>query len=268
MNLSWAVLAYWIGSAHAQVFDTSTILNALTQQINTPAAQTAIKALITITGLASDNRTYEGAAPLGTAAGIDMGIELTVVRIPANLLNDISNATGSSSLSSLTFLPVPRLIAHKGLGRMDLGISYLGFLPAPYNTYQIWGGNAKILLYQPEEGPIWALRVNYTSSSFDLIKTIGWTPQLLVSRPLDFAEPYLGIGYQFVSGSITGTLSQTLPLVGVVTAPINATGTATAFQGFGGVALKLGPSGIKLTLEMAYNSTGMAHLGSKLSVCF
>ncbi|MCM0605406.1 MAG: hypothetical protein KA715_04900 [Xanthomonadaceae bacterium] len=253
-------------SAYAQ-FDATAILNALTNQINTPTAQTAIRALITITSLSSDHRAYQPASPLGTSVGIDMGLELTAISIPQNLITDISNAVGSTSLSTLPAVPVPKLHLHKGLGMLDVGVSYLGFLPRPYQVYQIWGGDAKLTIINPDQGLIWALRLNYTYSSFDLIKTSTWTPQVLASIKLDFAEPYAGIGYQIATGTISGTLSQTV-LVVTVSAPISASGIASAFQGFGGVGFKLGPSGIKLSLEMAYNTTKMNHLGAKLSLCF
>ena len=255
--------------AHAQLgFDTTSLLNALTQQINTPTAQAAIKALISITGFATDFRPYQPATPLGTSLGVDMGVELTLVRLAPNLLNDISTATGSSSLTSLPSIPIPMLHFHKGFGKFDLGLGYLGFLPKPYNVYQVWGSTIKVIVYEPPEGLIWAVRFNYTTASFDMIKTSTYTPQILVSRPLSFADPYIGIGYEMVSGLISGTLSQSVPVIGVVTAPVSATGSASAFQGFGGVAFKFDPTGVKLTLEMAYNSAGMSHMGAKFGLCF
>lgn len=270
LRLVFVLVAGWVLSTplvHAQ-FDTTTILNALTNQLNTPTAQAAIRALITLTSLSSEHRAYQPASPLGTFIGLDAGVDLTVISIPQHLITDISNAVGSTSLSTLPALPVPRLHIHKGLGKLDLGFSYLGFLPAPYTAYRIYGGDAKLTILEPDQGLVWAIRLNYTYAMFDMIKTTTWTPQVLASIKLDFAEPYVGIGYQLASGTISGTLSQTVPVLGVVSTPISTSGTASAFQGFGGVGFKLGPTGVKLTLEMAYNTTGMNHLGSKLSLCF
>lgn len=261
-----AFFALHAGPAHAQ-FNPSAILNALANQLNTPVAQKAISALVTITAMSADNRAYQPASPLGTSVGVDLGLEITAMHIPANLLADISAAVGSTSLSGLPALPVPRLSLHKGLGKLDVGGTYLGFLPAPYNLYSILGLDAQLTIIEPEEGLRWAVRMNYTYASFDMIKTTTWTPQILASVPLSFAEPYAGIGYQIASATLSGTLTQSVAGV-TVSVPLSTTGRASALQGFLGTAFKFGPSGVKLTVEMAYNSSGMDHLGTKLSLCF
>src|SRR5690606_38208760 len=108
---------------------------------------------------------------------------------------------GSNALDSLPVLPVPRILIHKGLGQsIDIGASAMVYVPLKMALY---GGDIKITIYNPDQGITWALRGSYAYSKIDYVKTDTFSPQILISRKLNFADPYLGMGYQYTTGTVT-----------------------------------------------------------------
>ena len=211
--------------------------------------------LIKTVGLALDNRPYEPATPLGVKIGLDIGVEAAIARVPDDFRDALTQA-GFSGGSSLTILPVARILVHKGIGeRVDLGGSFMG-----YQGYRILGADLKIALYNPTEGPTWAIRICYSSASLGIIDTKTWTPQLLISRKMDYADPYIGVGYQYVNGSVNLAIP-----VGPITVPYTSAATATAVTGFLGVGFVFPPLGLKLTLEGTASNQGTNILGTKIS---
>ena len=212
-----------------------------------------------VIGFALDQRPYEPATPLGTSAGFTLGIEATFVGIPASFFSTLKNIGFSGATSNLTSIPVPRLQMHKGLGpRVDVGFSFLG-----YSRFRVYGGDIKLILWEPEEGVTWAARFCYSQASLGFVSTKTYTPQLLISKKLDFADPYAGIALQEATGTLD--VEVTDPLNGQKLS-ISKTGHAQGFLAFTGVSFKV--VGVNLVLEGAYSSAGVHTLGTKIGLAF
>jgi hypothetical protein len=218
-------------------------------------------------GFASDHRAYEGATGLGNSAGIDLSVQATAVKLPSNF-RDALTAAGLSQLP-LPIVPVPRLMAHKGIGdRFDIGASWIW-----YRELQITGFDAKWVTYQPEEGPTWAVRLNYTFCKLDFtgggatlgVHTQTFKPEILVSQKLDFAEPYLGIGYQIVNGKLILDLPFPAPLP-TISQTIDAHGGGGL--AFIGLALKAPGLALRLIVDGEYSTVGAHALGAKFGLSF
>ncbi|MGK5085807.1 hypothetical protein WDW37_21165, partial [Bdellovibrionota bacterium FG-1] len=104
--------------------------------------------------------------------------------------------------------------------------------------------------------------------------TKTFSPQLLVSRQMEFADPYLGIAYSYATGvadadivgiinSVTGVGTETIPLPS-----LHKTGSAQGAMAFGGISLKLPRSGARMTLEFSYSTAGTNTLGTKIGMAF
>lgn len=213
-------------------------------------------------GLTTAHRAYEPATSLGTFVGLDMGVEVTLAKLPEDFATALTQA-GSPGASNIPFLPVPRINLHKGLGpKAELGLS--GIL---YRSYRIIGLEAKFVIAQPEEGPTWAFRMNYTSCILTVPDTVTlelstktFEPEIVVSRRLDWAEPYIGIGYMAAIGTLKITVDLPDPLPDQES---SATGRGGGFLAFTGVGLRAPALGLKLTLEGSYSTEDAHTLGVK-----
>lgn len=225
-----------------------------------------VSAVVKSIGLATDHRAYEPATNLGTQLGLDIGIEATLSKLPPDFNAALIEA--GSSGANVPFLPVPRLNLHKGMGNFaDIGVSAIW-----YAGYKIIGYELKIPVFRPEEGPNWAFRLSYTNCYLKVpsdvvleLSTKTFTPQLLISRPLEWAEPYLGVGYQYATGTLSLTVDLPEPLADQVS---SATGRGSGFQAFTGVGMKIPHLGFKLTLEGSYSTAGASTLGTKFGFSF
>ncbi|MCM2323743.1 MAG: hypothetical protein NDJ90_10835 [Oligoflexia bacterium] len=220
--------------------------------------------LIKAIGLATDHRGYEPATAYGTQ-GVDIGLEGTMVKLP-DAFTEALAAAGTTGGENLPFLPVPRLNIHKGFARqLDLGFSIFWT-----TSFRLYGYEAKVIIAEPEEGPTFALRLSLTHSNFKAgngvtlqLLTNTVTPSLLVSRRLAFADPYLGVGYQYAIGKALLTVPVSTP------APVyKMSGRGGGFLAFTGLALRLPGMGFKLSVEGAYSSAGASMLGGKFGLSF
>jgi hypothetical protein len=230
-------------------------------------ADAVLKPIIKTVGIYGDHRPYEPATPLGIHAGVDISVEATLVKLPDDLLA----LQGNSSSATAVPLPSLKLHLHKGLGEfVDIGGSMIML-----SGSHIYGADLKVVIAQPAEGPTWALRLCYASTSLALtgisfdtlsvsgnISTSTLTPQILISRELDFADPYLGIGYEYVQGSASVTPPAPIPTQQLGSA------TASSFMAFTGVSIRIPRTGVRLTLEGSYSSAGMDTLGTKIGFSF
>jgi len=255
---------------------------------NSLISSTVANAFVKSVGIAMDHRPYEPATPIGTAIGLSLGLEVTLVQPPSDLGSSLGGLAGASSGSSssssssavIPILPSLKLHFHKGIGsNIDIGLSALppiGSLPLVGGSLLL-GGDVKVVVYNPEEGPTWAVRGCYNINSLSYsqagesitVKTITISPQVLVSRKLDFADPYIGIGVQYTYGSIK--VSIPIPAVsGEAIAPVEATqnGVGYGAEIFGGIDLRIPNVGFRITLEGAYSPFGMNSLGTKLGFAF
>ena len=216
-------------------------------------------AVRTVGGLA-DHRPYD---PVTIQAerglGFELGLEATLVKVPPDFTASLIRAGISSPNSIPPALPMPKLHIRKSLGdAFSVGVSGI-FV----NSYKIIGGDAKIVLSAPEEGVSWGLRLAYSSAELGFVKTRTWSPQLLISKSLEFAEPYLGTGWQFINGSI----SLDADIMGI---PFQASRDATLNQFFAFMGLMIRPTstGLLLAVEGSYNHGGTSTLGAKVGLAF
>lgn len=236
-----------------------------------------VKSLVSLIAFGGQHRPYEPATPLGMAVGLDFSLELTLFKIPDDLFANLSSV-GAPSKSPIPAAPMPKLHLHKGMGEfVDLGGSILY-----YPSNWIVGGDIKVVLVQGEEGPTYAIRFcyTYTSVSFDGItaSTKVYSPQFLLSRQMEFADPYIGVALEYATGEVNASVpgekflpsGVTLP-PGVTLPAVQFSATAPAVYGayaFGGVSLRIPRSGLRLTLEGSYNTAGESTMGTKVGFTF
>jgi len=267
----WLLLASDLPEARADIG-----LGALGIDPNSILSPDVIKSLISFIGFGTQHRPYEPATPLGVAVGVDVSLEVTMFKVPDSLFSSLS-AVGAPASSPLPSLPIPKLHLHKGFGDyVDIGgsIFYL-------DSNWIVGGDVKVVLLQGEEGPTVAARLCYTYTDLGSngleVSTHTYSPQILVSRQLEFADPYLGVGFEYVTGTVSGTLTaQSLGLGGLL--PAGTTGPSFPYNppgqsdygayAFGGVSLRIPHSGLRITLEGSYNTAGESTMGTKVGFTF
>lgn len=218
------------------------------------------KALIQTVGMGLDHRPMDPATALGTNPGFELGIEAYAARFPNTLVPALEGAGLSTSVAAVGIVPAPRFNLRKGLGpNISFGISLIW-----YQEILIYGGDFKITLWQPEEGLTWAIRTSYTNADILYVESICWTPALLVSRHLDFADPYLGIGVQLAHGTVTVN-TEVSP---GVTEEISDDAKGSSFIAFIGTKFRPPGVGLQLTLEGGYSAIGMHSLGVKFGFTF
>ncbi len=239
-------------------------------------------AMVTAIGISMDHRSYEPATSMDT--GLSFGIESTLVQPSSALGTFIGTITNSNTPTTVPILPSLKFHFHKGLSRgVDVGISFLPPLSSiPYigKSFLI-GGDLKIILWAPEEGLTWAIRGSYNLNSLTVdegalslsMKTATVSPQLLISKKLTFADPYLGVGFQYTYGSAQLTLDPSefnlpanIPTISPISITQNGIGINTFF--FMGICLRIPSLAFMLTLEGAYSPYGMNYLGTKVGFGF
>jgi len=222
-------------------------------------------ALISVIGLGTAHRPYQPATPMGSS-GTYLGLEITLVNIPPAFTESLESI-GFGSASALPVLPVPKFHLSKGLGNvMDFEFSGLG-----YTGFIIAGGSLKWTFYNPkEEGICWAIRYSYTYTKLGFIRAKTHGPEILISRKMEFADPYIGLGYRATSGTITIPIEIPTadPSIDVNIPSFDPTlkGSGKTYVAFIGVGMELYP--IKLTMGGEYNSYGSSSLGIKLGFTF
>lgn len=231
-------------------------------------SQSLKDALTKTVGLATINRPYSPASAIGRrgGAGLDAGIEATLLHVADDFVPALEEA-GLGSASSVTVIPIPRIVIQKGLGEAaSIGISYINFM-----GYLIYGANLSVAFLEPEEGISIAGRINYSNATVQIVKTTTWSPELLISRKLDFADPYLGVGFASMAGAISVTQAVSAEVEGTtVSQDVTASGTGSArsFYAFTGVQFNARTIGLQLTLEGTYNPNGANGLGLKFGFTF
>ncbi len=242
----------------------------------TPAIANSV---VSSVGLAMDHRSYEPATALGTAVGIAMGIEVTLVQPPTSLgaaLGSLASPGGGSSTVAVPILPSTKFHMSKGFGSsVDIGISFLppvSTLPLIGGSLFI-GGDIKWVVYSQEEGPTWAVRASYNMNNLTYkisgqtltVNTNTVSPQILISKKLTFADPYIGLGLQYSFGS----LSIPNPLSALIgPASFSAKGSAIGAVFFCGVDIKVPNAGLRITIEGEYSPIGLNSLGTKIGFGF
>jgi hypothetical protein len=270
-----------------------TLPNATVPYLSSYISQTTANSFVKTIGFSMDHKPFEPATSLGSS--FDFGIEATLVKPPSDLGSSIADTLSSYSSGSTTSTPistsgsttstspipfVPSIKVHlrKGFGeKVDIGLSTLyvpASLPLAGGTLLL-GGDLKYVFYRPEEGVTAAFRASYSYVNLALqyenyilmAKTVTITPQIIVSRKIGFADPYVGMGYQYTYGTIAGTIPappvDLLPGVSIAPISLSIDGSGTGVFFFGGVSL-LSIIRLRLTLEGAFNPGGENYLGTKI----
>lgn len=220
-------------------------------------AQSFADETVRMVGTLTDHRAYDPASNSGSM--LEAGIELTLIRVPQSFITELESVGLTDTSSIPPSLPLPKLHARVSLGpRFSVGASALR-----YQAYEIYGGDLKLVVAQPEEGVSWALRLAYSQATLGIASTKTWTPQVQISKPLTFAEPYLGLGYQLLSGKVTVEQE-------VMGFTLTASKTGTARQPFAFLGLQIRPTrpGFLISVEGAYNPAGLPTLGAKVGLTF
>lgn len=230
-----------------------------------------VKPILQSIGLVADHRAYQPATPLGTEVGLDVGVQVVLVKLPSSFNQALENA-GSGAVD-VPFVPLPLLNIHKGIGSwLDVGASGV-----EYQKQWIAGFDVKAAVYHPDEGPTVAIRMNYGMSSFRYsssilpnsaitITTETLKPEVLISKRLAFADPYLGVGYEWTRGNLG--IAIPVPSLGTT-----LTGSTSAEGGAGevafvGVAMRVPYLGVELILDEEYSTIGADTMGVQAGFSF
>ncbi len=228
------------------------------------------KAMIKTVGLAWNHRPYEPASPLGTNVGLDLGVDVTLAKAPADIGAAVKELGGSGA--DIPVIPGARLHLHKGLGnRVNAGFSFIQLNQGGVQVRLI-GADLQAVVFHPDEGPTVALRFGYAfnTASFGLdvgtidLSTHTATPSIVVSRQMEFADPYIGIGAEYATGRL-GIKSIEVMGLSVQNSVVNQAWGAIAFTG---VQFRLPMIGLELTVEGSYSSADVHTLGTKFGFAF
>lgn len=225
---------------------------------------------VRMVGAYSAHRPYQGATPITRYNGFDLNIEATLVKIGPGIVNALRDADATDlSADSAPSLPIAKINLRKGIGpNSDIGLS--GLL-----LYQqtIIGGDIRWLISEPneEEGGLnWAIRFGYTYSNiprFAYVRSCNTiAPEVVVSRPLQFAEPYFGIGGRYMWGTVEVPFDNPIP---DQPDSVSKKGSASDFYAFTGVYFHvIGPQGLRFGVEGSWNLSGYHTIGTVFGVGF
>ena len=238
--------------------------------LNSALPQNVADGVIKTFGIYTVHRSYQGASPLILSNSVDLFVEGSMVKFGDALANALdANGIPSSSIKNIPAAPALKLHLVKAINeRADLGFS--GIFVGPQHIY---GFDLKIILSNPEEGITSALRIGYTVSHVPISYVTSckvWSPELVFSRKLYYAEPYLGFGARFISGTLEVPFS--LPAIGPVPAQnftLTKDGSGITEYAFTGVYFRiLGAQGLRLGLEGSFDFSGFHTMGAVVGLGF
>ncbi len=216
------------------------------------------KLFMNAVGSWSGHRAMEGASVSSGNAGFDLGVEVSLTKLPENLMKTLVEAGIVSGSDFPASLPLPRIHLRKTFGkRASIGLS--GII---YRDYRIYGGDLKYAIHTPEEGAIWALRLSYSYTKAGFVEANTFRPELVISKPLEFAEPYLAFGWTTTTGLLSAQYSTTGQSLS-----LRAQGSSSALTAALGLQLRIAYL-LSLTLEGGYHSQGAHHLGTRVALRF
>ncbi len=213
----------------------------------------AVESLVKTVAIAGDYHPMMSAAPLGIAIGLDIGIDVTLIKVPDDFKSALVLAGVGSSIPAL--LPIPRVTIHKGFPfGIDLGFS---FLPLDPNLVKVLGFDVKYAIIKGNPAlPALAARASYNITKLSsFINTKCFKIDVLVSKKLVVIDPYAGLGVQFASGQLDITTG--LPV------NISEKRSKTALHAYVGLPLKL--IFLNFTGEFDYSFVGVYSIGTRLS---
>ncbi len=219
-----------------------------------------VDTLVKTVALASDHRAYMPASSLGASIGLDLGVEVTGIKTPQAFQDAMTLAGVTATVPS--YLALPKFNLHKGLPfGGEVGFSYIG-----YGDYKVYGADLKWAFLQGGmKNPLPSMAVRYSQSYSDLffMKTRISKIDLVASKSLlGFIEPYFGLGWQRLSGSLDYTLSGPAGLSAGVSGSVAASGT----HFFIGVPFNLFLA--RAVFEFDNSTLGASTFGTKVSLNF
>ncbi|MBL7714168.1 MAG: hypothetical protein JNL01_01795 [Bdellovibrionales bacterium] len=214
------------------------------------------KELMMTVGGGLQHRPFDGATALGTKPGLELGITANLAKYSTGLGPALEDA--GSSAPEIGVLPTLKLHAAKGIGeKTNIGVSAI-----LYQGLYIVGGHIQWTLYNPEEGVNWAFRICYSYASVMYAQVHTWSPQLVIGRKLEYADPYIGISFINAHGLLEPDPSMTGGI------PFRSTDFNYTGEAFIGLKLGHPTIGLQLVLEGSYNLAGMHTLGTKIGFGF
>lgn len=227
--------------------------------ISSLTSQSAVDSVLSTFALGADHRDYQPASSLGITFGFDLGLALSVIRMPSTTSNILTSLTGQSIPA---YIPVPRLVFHKGFPYgIDIGFSYFG-LTSSNASIKMYGGEIQWAFLRDQLVlPSLAIRASGNYSSLGFIDTHTYKLDLIASQKFLFLEPYVGVGAQNWSGNL-----HFLSSLGSLPASVNTHSSGSSTHYFGGLQLKLPLA--RITVEGDYNSVRLLSYGMKFSVGF
>jgi len=210
------------------------------------------------------HRPYQGATSIFDEDSFELSIELSAIHLGGDLSSAlVASGMGGGQSASIP-LPIANIHFRKAISQsMDVGISGL-----IYDKQSTFGGDVKIVLAEPEEGLAQAVRIGYSTASASLLylkNVSSFNLEYLVSRKLESAEPYLGVGGRYITGSIS--IPFNIAPVGAFT--LSKSGSGETAYAFTGIRFKIfGPKGLIFDTEGSYDVSGFSSLGILIGLAF
>jgi hypothetical protein len=246
----WSWLLIWLSSISASSAASLSLLDAsaLVNGIPTTVANEFIRSV----GVLFGHRPYQGAISMHDYNTSDIFLEATLIKVGPGL----GKALSDNGLSSL----------RKAMNdTFDLGISGIG-----YAGIFALGFDLKFELADPEEGLSSALRVGYTYGTATKIYMSNLNVLMLeyvMSRRLNFAEPYMGVGTRYMTGKLS--IPVTNPVAGQPDINLSRTGSGYTAYALTGVYFRvLGPTGLRIGMEGTYDLFGFSSIGAVFGLGF
>lgn len=228
--------------------------------------QNVADATIKTAAFYSAHRPYTGATSIATYNTMDIYIEATMMKVGDSLPKAlIANGLNPGQTNSVPAIPVAKIGLRKGFGpNVDIGLSGLS-----YRSNSIIGGDIKINITDPEEGPSVGFRLGYTYLDVPVayVKAQTFNPELVVSRKLYFAEPYIGTGFRYAFGRIAIPFLSPVPGEGIKT--VTKYGSGSGEYLLTGIYFRIfGAQGLRLGMEGTYDFGGFHTIGMVIGLGF
>lgn len=218
----------------------------------------AVNSLLKTVAIGGDHRAYMPAAPLGVVVGLDIGLDVTVIRTPTEFVDAMRLVTGDPAASVPETLPLPRLNIHKGFPfGLDLGFSYISY----QSTFNVYGADIKWAFIPGGVAlPAVAARLSGSYNNFWFMQTHNYKLDVLVSKKFLLMEPYGGLGVSLWSGDLN------LPVEVAQGFQVDVSGhqSGTNMHFFGGLSFKM--LIVRITGELDYSTAGLTTYGLKASL--
>ena len=216
-------------------------------------------------GIAFVHRPYDGATSLFQTNSLDFKIEVTMIKIGDALNNAlVANGMSTNTTANTIALPIAKIHLRKAFSpNFDAGVSAIY-----YSGQHAIGTDLKIVLSNPEEGITTAIRLGYSyaTAPFLYLKSLSViSPEFVMSRKLSFAEPYLGVGGRY----ITGTVEVPFKIDPLPAFSLEKAGSGITAYAYTGVNFQiLGATGFRLGMEGTYDISGFSSLGTVFGIGF